>query len=312
MSFTISVRGPIISRRHATPVTTTAEPGGETTPPGLLRQIFRQAKWRLLVTYSLFNIENLLRMAQPWVLGWAINDLLNRSYHGLLALVIQHLSHLCIATLRQRFDTRVFTHIYTELATDLVQQQRLEQVDVSRIVARSALSREFVEFFERYVPLVVKASYSVAGALVMLAWYDWVLVPVCLVLLIPCGLFNGIYGRRALRFNRRLHDELEREVDVILQGSGADVREHYTQLARCRIRLSDAEAFNFAAIEFFVLGVMVVALIRFCTSPTVAPGDIFAVFRYVLLFILGLDNAPTLVHQWSRLRDIGRRLMVVD
>src|SRR3712207_8857328 len=45
--------------------------------------VFSAYRWRLLFTYGLFNLENLLRLAQPFVLGWAIHDLLQSSSVGL-------------------------------------------------------------------------------------------------------------------------------------------------------------------------------------------------------------------------------------
>jgi hypothetical protein len=59
--------------------------------------------------------------------------------------------------------------------------------------------------------------------------------------------------------------------------------------------------------ELFVMGVLLGTLLRVGSSAT-APGDIFAVFRYVMMFLMGLDRIPRLVEQLSRLRDIGRRL----
>ena len=273
-----------------------------------LRSLFFANKGRMLATYALFNVENLLRLAQPFVLGLAINGLLRGSYGGLLLFIAQHLAHLAISTFRQMYDTRSFTALYTDLATRLVVEQRAGRVEVSRVAARSALSRSYVEFFEDYVPLVIRSGYSVVGAMVMLGWYDWTLIPLCAGLTVPACLLNIAYGRKTLAYSARLHDEFEREVDVIGRGDGAEVRRHYESVARWRVRLSDAEAVNFGLMELFVLGVLAGALLHFCAGSSPAAGDIFAVFRYVLMFIMGLDSVPKLVQQVSRLRDIGLRL----
>ena len=74
------------------------------------------------------------------------------------------------------------------------------------------------------------------------------------------------------------------------------------------VKLSDAEAINFSLMELFVLGLIVASLVHFCSRDAVQAGDIFAVFRYVLMFIMGLDSVPRLVQQMSRLRDIGMRM----
>ncbi len=149
----------------ATLITATAaspEQGPAETPARLtLRGIFRPNKWRILATYGLFSLENLLRLAQPLVVGWAINDLLASSYRGLIWFLAQHLAHLAIGTVRQMYDTRAFTAIYTDLAAELVADQRAQGIAVSRVAARSAMSRNYVEFFEQYVPMVIRALYSV-------------------------------------------------------------------------------------------------------------------------------------------------------
>jgi ABC-type multidrug transport system fused ATPase/permease subunit len=176
------------------------------------------------------------------------------------------------------------------------------------VAARSALSREFVSFFERDVPLALQAVYSLTGALLLLLWYDVPLVFACLALLLPAWLLNQRYGRKTLWLSGRLHDQLEREVEVIERGRSAEVRNHYDLLAGFRVRLSDAEAINFSLMELFVLALMAAALLRSCMQPGATAGDIFAVFRYVLMFVTGLDAVPMLVQQVSRLRDIGRRM----
>jgi ABC-type multidrug transport system fused ATPase/permease subunit len=262
----------------------------------------------MLITYGLFNVENLLRLAQPFVLGIAINGLLKSSYFGLLLFVGQHLAHMLTSSFRRMYDTRVFSEVYTDLATRLIDRQRREQVGVSRVAARSALSRCFVDFFERHVPLLIRAVYSILGAVIMLAVYDWTLILFCVALVIPAFLLNAAYGRKTFELNGRLHDRYEREVDVIGRNESDEVRDHYQQLAHWRIRLSDAEAINFSLMELFVLGVIVASLVHFCANASPQPGDIFAVFRYVLMFIMGIDSVPRLVEQVSRLRDIGLRM----
>lgn len=272
-----------------------------------LKGLFHRHRGKMLLTYSLFNVENLLRLAQPAALGWAINDLLHNRWTGVWILVAQHLSHMLIGTLRKMYDTRAFTSIYSELATNVITDQKEQQEAVSRIAARSAMSREYVEFFERYVPMIIRSGYSIVGALLMLGLYDPWLIAYCGGLIVPALILNRYYSRRTLQLSAGLHDQLEHEVDIIREGSDADVRDHFDKAAGWRIRLSDAEAINFSLMELFILGVMIACLIRFCSSGTPEAGDIFAVFRYVLMFMMGMDTVPRLVEQMSRLKDIGKR-----
>jgi ABC-type multidrug transport system fused ATPase/permease subunit len=272
-----------------------------------LKGLFRKHRGKMFLTYSLFNIENLLRLAQPAALGWAINDLLNDRWLGVWILVAQHLSHMLIGTVRKMYDTRAFTSIYSELATDVITRQKARDEEVSRIAARSAMSREYVDFFERYVPMIIRSSYSVIGAMVMLGLYDPWLIAYCGGLIVPAMILNRWYSRKTLMLSTGLHDQLEHEIAIIKDGEEKDVREHFDQAASWRIRLSDAEAANFGLMELFILGVIIACLIRFCSHGTPEAGDIFAVFRYVLMFMMGMDSLPRLVEQMSRLKDIGQR-----
>jgi ABC-type multidrug transport system fused ATPase/permease subunit len=295
-----------------------AEPGLASTPrrrPATqmstinLQTLFSQNRVRILATYTLFAVENLLRLAQPFALGWAINDLLTGELWGVAVLIVQHVLHLVVGLARQVYDTRTFSAIYSELATRMIVGQRAAGVDISRVTARAALSREFVEFFEQSIPMIMRVGFSVAGSVIMLAWYDWMIVACCLGLLIPAAILSHFYSERTRRLSRGLHDELEREVDVIRSRDEIEVRNHFDEVARWRVRLSNAEAMNFGLMECFILGAIVAVLFRSCQLPAVQAGDIFAVFRYLMLLLMGLDNLPRLIQQVSRLRDVSSRMI---
>lgn len=306
---------PVISPVDAGPIPTSLKPQPSAvrrpmpdTSPFRLRALFAENRLRILATYTLFTIENLLRLAQPFALGWAINDLLTGQMLGVGVLVGQHVLHLLVGLVRQVYDTRTFSAIYSNLATQMIVSQRASGVDVSRVTARASLSREFVEFFERSIPMLMKVGFSVAGSVIMLAWYDWMIVACCLGLLIPAALLSQHYSKWTRRLSRGLHDELEKEVDVIHSQDEIDVRNHFDEVARWQIKLSNAEAINFGLMECFILGAIVAVLFRACHLPSVQAGDIFAVFRYLMLLLMGLDGLPRLIQQTSRLRDVSSRL----
>jgi hypothetical protein len=96
----------------------------------------------------------------------------------------------------------------------------------------------------------------------------------------------------------------------VADGRPAGVSDHYRRVVGWRVGLSDAAALNFGAMELFILGLLAVALVRACLTGGAGVGSIYAVFRYVLMFVAGLDCVPHLVQQLSRLRDIGRRMKV--
>ncbi len=270
--------------------------------------LFR-ANWRpVTFTYVLFNVENLLSLAQPFVLGLAINGLLRGEYGCLALLVGQHLSHLFVSTARQLYDTRVFSAIYTDTAAHLVCRQRDAGVGVSTVAARSSLSRELVDFFEYELKAVFASAYGVIGGLAMLVIYDRLLVAFCVLNMAPIAVLSRRLARRSLTLNASLNNQLEQEVEIIEDGRPEPVRDHYGRLARWRVHLSDMEAWNYLHMEFFILALIVTALTRYCSHPGIEAGDIYAVFAYVLMFVNGLDFVPRVTQQVARLHDIAGRV----
>ena len=97
-------------------------------------------------------------------------------------------------------------------------------------------------------------------------------------------------------------------MDVIARNRPAEVSAHFARLARLRVRISDFEALTFGAIDLFVLGMLAAGLVRSCALPDASAGEIYALFRYLLMFAYGLESVPLLVQQGCRLHDIGARL----
>lgn len=276
-------------------------------PAFMLWAIFWNNRRSLAGTYALFGVENVLILAKPLVFGLAIDGLLEGSLPGLVGLVAVHLTHVGIGVARRSYDTRAFTAIYSDVAARMITEQRGHGADVSRVAARSTLSREFVDFFEHQVPMLVQGIFGTVGALLVLATYDFALATLCLCLAGPAWLVNRIYARTITGLNTRLHDELEREIDVIEKSDAGEVKGHFERVAGWRVRLSDAEALNFGVMELFTLLLVAAALLRSCAATATA-GDILAIFRYVLTFIMSLDVIPLLIHHLIRLQDIGNRI----
>jgi hypothetical protein len=199
----------------------------------------------------------------------------------LALLVGQHLAQLFVGTARRMYDTRAFSAIYTDTATRLVRRLRDAGVGVSKVAARSSLSRELVDFFEYELKGAFNSAYGVIGGLSMLLLYDWLLVGFCVLIVAPLVLMNRRLARRSFMLNTFLNDQLEREVAVIEDGRDDPLREHYRLQAHWRIRLSDMEAWNFLQMEFFILALIVTSLTRYCSHPGVEAGDIYAVFAYI-------------------------------
>lgn len=275
----------------------------------ILKQIMLQHRYRLVLTYILFSIEMLGNLLRPFFLGVAINDLIKGTYQGLIILSAVHLGWLLIGIIRHRLDTRTYSAIYSSLVTRFL-SRRYHKTDVSKLSAHSTLAREFVDFLEFDLVYVMEALYSILGSLLLLFLYDTSVVLVCLGILLPVILFSWLYGKRMQLLNRQKNDELEKQVDIISTGNTHLIKQHYDNLRKWQIRISDQEAWNFGIMEFLVMLVIGLSLLitNKAAGSGMEAGSLIGIYSYIQRFVSGLDTIPYTVQRVSSLSDITRRI----
>ncbi len=275
----------------------------------VLQTLFKKHKKQLLITYSLFSVEMLGSLMRFYFFGEAINDLIKGSYRGLLILIIVHVAYLVVGTIRHMFDTRTYSAIYTSLVTKLL-SRKYNKVEVSKLSAHSTLAREFVDFLEHDLIYVVEAVYNLLGSLIILFFYDKIIVAICLSILVPVALVSYFYGKRMNSLNKKKNDELEKQVDIISAGNNKSILQHYNNLRKWQIKISNKEAINFGFMELMVLLVITFSLLisKNIHSTTMLAGSLFGIYSYILKFATGLDTIPYTVQRLSSLNDITKRM----
>ena len=275
----------------------------------ILRSLMMKHKYQLVFTYSLFSLEMLGGLLRFYFFGEAINDLIKGSYHGLIVLVIVHLAYLIIGTIRHMYDTRTYSAIYTSLVTKFL-SRRHHKTEVSKLSAHSNLAREFVDFLEHDLVYVIEAAYNILGSLILLFFYDKVIVGICLAILVPVIIISHFYGKKMKQLNKLKNDELEKQVDIISTGNNTIIRSHYNNLRKWQVRISDKEAWNFGFMEIMVLLVIAVSLLvsKNMQSSAIMAGSLFGIYSYILKFASGLDTIPYTIQRLSSLSDITRRI----
>lgn len=275
----------------------------------VLKQIMLQHRSRLVLTYILFSLEMLGNLLRPFFLGVAINDLIKGSYQGLVLLSAVHLGWLLIGTIRHRLDTRTYSAIYTSLVIKFL-SRKYNKSAISKLSAHSTLAREFVDFLEFDLVYIIEAVYSIFGSLILLFFYDTSVVLVCLSILLPVVALSYLYGKRLKMLNKQKNDELEKQVDVIATGNTHLIQQHYDNLRKWQIRISDQEAWNFGMMELLVMVVIGVSLV--ITNKTagsgIEAGSLVGIYSYIQRFVSGLDTIPYTVQRFSSLNDITRRI----
>ena len=268
----------------------------------------RPFRWRISLTYTLTFIEDLLELSYPWATGIAIDGLLDDKIVMAAPIIIAWAVRSAIGCFRQMYDTRLYTDVYNAIVVDTIMRQRGAGIEATSVAARSAMSREFVTFFEKDVPVVVTSLIGILGSAVILFYYDLIIGAITASLFMPVVVMNRGYMRRSLRYNEGLNNQLEEEVLLIDRADEAAIRHHFEEVRCWRVKLSDAEAVNWTTIEVLSVLVFIFVLIRATYIPTTDTGDIFAILVYVWRLMENLDNVPQIVQQLTRLQDIRKRI----
>lgn len=263
---------------------------------------------RIAVTYVLNVVEDLLELSYPWATGLAIDGLINHEMRDAIWIILAWTARGAIGGARKMYDTRVYNDVYSAIVVETVARQRGAGAPVSSVAARSAMARDFVTFFERDIPVLFTAIVGILGSAAMLFWYDMWIGAFATALFVPVYLINRVYSARSLALNQQLNSRLEHEVGVIERAAPEEVEGHYKALRGLRVKLSDAEAFNWTSVELLSIFAFIAILWRSTGLTTTETGDVYAILSYVWRLMENLDHVPQLVQQVARLIDIRRRI----
>ncbi len=275
-----------------------------------LKSIAVQHKKRLSITFSLVMAENLLLLLYPLVGSFAVNAVLQGNLVSALVYAVMVLIIWAVGSARRAVDTRAFTRIYSELAVPVIVNQRLKGFDTSTTTARVALSREFVNFFEQHLPILITSLFSIIGAVVMLLLIEFWSGVVALLIVLGFGLVLPKFIKANDNLYFKLNNRLEKEVDCVERANQYELIKHYRLVERLRILISNREALSFLCIGIAMCVLFGVTLTVLTLTKGVTAGHIYAVITYLWTFAISLDDMPRLVEELSKLKDIGKRVEV--
>lgn len=265
---------------------------------------------KLILTFWVVWLENILFLTYPVFWGFAINAVLNWETLKSLIYAFVVLFMWLIWALRRYVDTRVFTAIYTQIAVSVILNQRKNNLSHSEISARVILSRKFVDFFEEHLPTSLTAIFSVFGAvfmLLILEFWIWVFTVFILVIFL---IFLPKYASMNEQLYFDLNNNIEKDVKKIQFADEKKLLEHYWLLAKLRVKISNREAFSYFVIGFAMSLLFGFSFIYLSQVTGVKAWYIYSITTYLWMFATSLDDMPRLIETYSNLRDIAKRVEI--
>ena len=235
-----------------------------------LKSIATEHNKNLILTFALVLAENGLFLAYPIFAGFAINAIMQGNTLNALIYALFVLIAWLVGAIRRRVDTQVFANIYAKLAVNVIMNEKQNAKDDSAIIARVALSHEFINFFETHFPMFFTSVISIIGSAFMLIFVEPKVAVACFGVMIFFLIFLPRYVKKNDDLYLRLNDRLEKEAKVIGVFNKSTLNRHYDVVSKFRIAISNREAMSY--------------------------------------FIISLDDSPKLIEEFSNLKDIGKRI----
>lgn len=273
-----------------------------------LKNLVVRFKWKVSLTFVLVIIEAILDVFYPLFIGLAIDGLFKDDYTNLIYLGILGVVSLSIGGIRRFYDTRVYAGIYATIAPEMVAKETDKGSSVSTISARSTLLNEFVEFLENSMPEILRGVISLVGVLIAIAVLNLQVFFACLGIMVLIVVQYTITGKWNYRFNANYNNQLEQQVTTLESNDPIQVKQHFHNLMRWNIRLSDLETLNYTIVWVGITALLVYTPLALITDEAVTYGLVSSVLMYVYNYISSTVIFPYYIQQVIRLKEITRRL----
>ncbi len=271
-----------------------------------VNKILRSFPGKVMFTWFLVLLENLLMALIPLLIGFSIDGLLAGDYEPLFitAAVLSGLTLLAAG--RRFYDTRAYGFIRVQLGQEITKRKR--DLAISQLNARLTMGRELVDFLEEHLPELLTAIIQLIVSIVILVSFDVRLGTTAAVALVAMGLTYTLFHQRFFHGNQCLNEQMEQQVSVLESRRPILIFKHLRALNQWEIRLSDSEALLYGLIFLgmtaFILGNLVIC----ANIPDISAGKIFTVVSYSWEFVQSAFMLPLTLQQWTRLHEITERL----
>jgi len=243
----------------------------------LLKEIFKENLVKLLVIYIIITTEMFIFSFLPYLVGLAIDDLLNKKYNMLFLYASSLIIAIFFGTFRRLYDTRVFSQIYTNKALATIENLKKSNLNEKRIISRYGLVGVYSDFFEYTLPNITSVVIGLVIAIAMICFIQHNLI----LLLIP---YIALSMSLHMFFSKK-----SQNIEYKLQHVREDISHALAENQNCAdfinnqktllIKKSDLESINWSICDSLSIILDLTTVIIVCNN-NLTLGQITAVLMY--------------------------------
>lgn len=268
----------------------------------MLKDIFSRCKGWLCFAYAFLAVEFTIFAFMPYVLGKAIDALIERDRSVLWIYVAVMSVGLAISYARRRIDSRIFMNIWRQKAVESIRDLIDRNVEPAKIIVRASNIRQCANFFECFIPSAVSAVMSiiVGGAMCCsaLAWWASGTVLGLAAFSLSVSYF---FSKRNGRIESECQAMQEERETRIVNKDYSQIDDCYGCLKKLYVKQSDLEACGWGIVDLCIIIAEVVTVISLVGAGS-TPGTIMATLAYVYKVI---GNAGFFVHFFNQAQQIN-------
>ncbi|MBS1513729.1 MAG: hypothetical protein JSS63_01770 [Bacteroidetes bacterium] len=281
-----------------------------------LRELFKKYKAKISFAVFLVIIENVAWIIEPYLIGLVIDILIDKAYVDphvntfwpIFGWVGLYVVNSAAGTYRRVYDTKLFTSIFTKIATYVSQDSLEKNLTVSQTAARAELSYQYIAFLQYRMPEIIDQLVAIFGAVIAMYLFDWRISLVCAFIIVPLYIINKSYINKVSKHQKNYHDMYEDVVDIISKKDPKHVEEYYAELAKPQVKISNWGALNFSLMRFVLLLIFGTVIFISIELDEWSAGELFSIVAYLWTFVTASETIPELLESWTSLQDISRRL----
>ena len=272
-------------------------------------QMFRYSPSKILGIWLLDFIYSGIIFAMPFLIGKAIDGLLEGKYLWFICLFIFLLVEVVFGLIYRVCDTRVYEKITVQFK-EMYFLNAIEQgINTSEIDANSELIDEFSDFLHFFI-IKIMTFFGVIVPFIYLYFEanNYVMLAAILTIIIVLFLQNPL--QRDMQHEvSHIRDENEKRRNIIGKRDILSYRNFLDRVMDFNVKHSDKDAIAYIVSSFLQLGLLIFSVWHIVSSSLASAGVIFTTITYIMELNEKSLELPEIYADYLRLKDGINRIM---
>jgi ABC-type multidrug transport system fused ATPase/permease subunit len=260
-------------------------------------------------------IENIAWIIEPTFFGKLLDALIGHFYdhekiNYLLPLfiwIMVYFVNVLGGSLHRLKSGGTFARMYSDVATQVINESRSRGDQYSKMLVRSELVKEYITFFKDRLPEMLWQFSASAGAIIALFFYDYRIGLVCLAVILPVGYINNLNQKKVTILQKDIHDSQEELYKLIENRDVTKMHQFLNNMIAPKTSIARWNSFSFTTVKTLLVIIFVVVLFICVDVDDFSTGKIYSIVAYLWTFIGQTDYLPELMESLGSIKDLNTR-----